>query len=311
MTSFRQMLAFASAWRMDNPLVDFGQTPYQPTEPVNLVVDNFASAGGLLRGLFEYNYRSTSLQLVPHIPDNVTLYAQPFSFRWGPYSIWLNTSGVRSSGIAAARLNCAALGPPHSFDSTSLTLDFSAMPPASKASLAALTSELSTARTQVTLEVLFRQRGSSPTAPSSTKAAPARPPPSAQPVVTHDCAALLAAHGLSEATSKRMSTFLAAIQSDDELKATLAYALASQAVAYADGFQARCTGLNTGSLPALRSPQAEEASLVQMLGASVSLEVGLESHLNHTVARSVEQPLAGRLLASWREAKIADATALI
>ena len=35
-----------------------GQAPYQADEEINLTIDNFASAGGLLRGIFEYVYSS-------------------------------------------------------------------------------------------------------------------------------------------------------------------------------------------------------------------------------------------------------------
>ena len=42
----RQMRTlFGATWRMDNPIVDFGKSPYQPDEDINLTVDNFASAG--------------------------------------------------------------------------------------------------------------------------------------------------------------------------------------------------------------------------------------------------------------------------
>lgn len=33
---------------MDNPIVNFGLSPYQPDEDINLTVDNFASAGGFI-----------------------------------------------------------------------------------------------------------------------------------------------------------------------------------------------------------------------------------------------------------------------
>lgn len=37
-SSMRQMIAkFAATWRMDNPLTEFGATPYQPDEETNLV----------------------------------------------------------------------------------------------------------------------------------------------------------------------------------------------------------------------------------------------------------------------------------
>ena len=36
--AMKQMLTFARAFRMDNPLVDFGAAVYQPKEPINLAM---------------------------------------------------------------------------------------------------------------------------------------------------------------------------------------------------------------------------------------------------------------------------------
>jgi hypothetical protein len=148
--SLRTMRAlFADTWRMDNPLVDFGRSPYQPDEDINLTVDNFASAGGLLRGLFEYLYTSTSLTLVPHQPDNVTSLDQNFPVRWGPYALFVATEGTRSSGVESVTLDGVPLAPPHMFNASAVTLDFAAMPPPSAESLAAVNSTFRTARTTV------------------------------------------------------------------------------------------------------------------------------------------------------------------
>ena len=43
--------------------MNFGLAPYQPHEDINLTVDNFAAAGGLLRGLFSYLYSAAALVL--------------------------------------------------------------------------------------------------------------------------------------------------------------------------------------------------------------------------------------------------------
>lgn len=101
---------FGDTWRMDNPLVNFGQSPYEPGEPINLTVDNFASAGALLRGLFEYLYTSVDLTLVPHVPDNITAYKQNFPVRWGPYSLFISTEGTCSSGIGSITVNGSPAG---------------------------------------------------------------------------------------------------------------------------------------------------------------------------------------------------------
>jgi len=154
--SVKQMVAlFASTWRMDNPIVNFGLSPYQPNEDINLTVDNFASAGGLLRGLFEYLYSASALTFIPHLPDNITAYSQEFSVRWGTYRIQLATMGVTSSGISSVSINgAAATG--HTMNATSLTLNYAAMPAASPAALAAVNSSISTASTSVSLLITFK-----------------------------------------------------------------------------------------------------------------------------------------------------------
>ena len=58
--SMRQLMKFANSFRMDNPLVEMGDAPYQPKEPINLCYDTLGPASALRRGLFEYLYRADS-----------------------------------------------------------------------------------------------------------------------------------------------------------------------------------------------------------------------------------------------------------
>ena len=44
--SMKKMLTFARQFRMDNPLVDFGNAVYQPREPINLTYDAFGAPAG-------------------------------------------------------------------------------------------------------------------------------------------------------------------------------------------------------------------------------------------------------------------------
>ena len=83
----------------------------------------------------------------------------------------------------------------------------------------------------------------------------------------HACAALRAAHGLAANETARLSAFRAAL-STPPLSDTLAYAMASASLSYAASFAARCEGLNNGTVAALRSINASEASLVQQLRKS-------------------------------------------
>ena len=76
--SMQQILKFARVFRLDNPLVDFGNAVYQPNEPVNLCYDSFGAPAALVRGLFEYVYRADGLTLIPHIPPGITRLQQDF-----------------------------------------------------------------------------------------------------------------------------------------------------------------------------------------------------------------------------------------
>ena len=175
--SVRQMMnLFASTWRMDNPLVNFGLSPYQPDDEINLTVDNFASAGGLLRGLFEYLYSSTALTLIPHLPDNVTEYSQNFGVRWGPYRIFLSTAGVTSSGVAALTINGAPAPAGHTFNATSATLSYASLPTPTAASLASVGSSVTTASTRVDLQITFKTK-SMPAAQPRPQQQQQQPPP--------------------------------------------------------------------------------------------------------------------------------------
>ena len=111
--------------------------------------DAFGHASAMVRGMFEYVYGATSLQLIPHHPDNITQIAQNFGIRWGPYRIFMSASGVRSSGIASVEINGKAMVPPHGFNASALTLEFGALPAATAAATAATDSDVSTASDEV------------------------------------------------------------------------------------------------------------------------------------------------------------------
>jgi hypothetical protein len=69
---------------------------------------------------------------------------------------------------------------------------------------------------------------------------------------------------------------------------------------YVAAFEARCAGLNAGTVPALRSFNSSQASLVSLLAAAESLLVGLSNHLATAVAREAPvDPLAQQLLSLW------------
>ncbi len=91
--SMKKMLDYARRFRMDNPLVDFGNAPYQPGLPINCVYDNWGVPAAMVRGLFEYLYRADGLTIVPHIPAKITRLEQHFPIRFGLKRLYLATAG--------------------------------------------------------------------------------------------------------------------------------------------------------------------------------------------------------------------------
>jgi hypothetical protein len=101
--SMQQLMKFATMFRMDNPLVDFGNKVYQPKQPINLCYDSFGPPAAMVRGLFEYLYRADGLILLPHIPPNITKLKQKFPIRFGVKKLYLSTVGTGK--IAAVQIN--------------------------------------------------------------------------------------------------------------------------------------------------------------------------------------------------------------
>ena len=91
--SMKKMLDYARRFRMDNPLVDFGNAPYQPGQPINCVYDNWGAPAAMIRGLFEYLYRADSLTIVPHIPAKIMRLEQHFPIRFGVKKLYFATAG--------------------------------------------------------------------------------------------------------------------------------------------------------------------------------------------------------------------------
>jgi hypothetical protein len=92
-TSMKKILTFARRFRMDNNLPDFGNTVYQPKEPINITYDAFAIPAALRRGLFEYLYRADGLTLLPHIPTGITEIEQRDPVRFGNKRLYLAVYG--------------------------------------------------------------------------------------------------------------------------------------------------------------------------------------------------------------------------
>ena len=114
--SMQKMLDYARRFRMDNPLIDFGNDVYQPQVPINCVYDNWGVPAAMIRGLFEYIYTADELQILPHIPPGITELHQKLPIRFGGKRLLLSTHG--SGPVTAVRVN----GQPWKvFDETSVT----------------------------------------------------------------------------------------------------------------------------------------------------------------------------------------------
>jgi hypothetical protein len=91
--SMEKLLTFARRFRMDNPLTEFGNSVYQPNEPINTTYDAFGPPAAMVRGLFEYLYRADGVTLIPHVPPGVLQMEQRFPIRFGSKKLWVATVG--------------------------------------------------------------------------------------------------------------------------------------------------------------------------------------------------------------------------
>ena len=82
-------------YRADAPLTGFGAAPWGDKQqaPYCVVYDCWGAPGGLLRGLFEYDYRADRLRVRPHLPPGVTRYVQQFPVWFGRTRIYLTVTG--------------------------------------------------------------------------------------------------------------------------------------------------------------------------------------------------------------------------
>jgi len=121
--SMQKMLTYARQFRMDNPLVDFGNAVYQPKQAVNCCYDNWAVPAALRRGLFEYLYRADGLTVLPHIPNGITRLEQQLPVRFGDKQLYLATAGQGS--VTSVLVNGQPL---KTFDSQSVFLPYDKTP---------------------------------------------------------------------------------------------------------------------------------------------------------------------------------------
>ena len=143
-------------WKMDAPYPNFGLNTWS-SFPTMITIDAFGCSSAFVRGIFEYIYSSESLTLVPHLPPNISALEQKFGVRWGAYRLFISTNGMPGSGIQSVSLNGSVAKAPHKFNGTAVTLSYVAMPVASLAATAAMSSDVSTASDAIQLHISFNK----------------------------------------------------------------------------------------------------------------------------------------------------------
>lgn len=139
--AFEHILTFARRFRMDNPLVDFGNEVYQPKHPINLCYDTFGPAAAMVRGLFEYLYTADGVTLVPHVPAAVLELVQHDPIRIGDKRIFVSTMGT--GPVTAVRVNGRRW---RDFDAHSVRLPYDALPAEARVRIALGGAKLGPAR---------------------------------------------------------------------------------------------------------------------------------------------------------------------
>jgi len=121
--SMLKILDYAYKCRMDNNLPDFGNTVYQPNQPINVVYDAYAIPAAFIRGLYEYLYKADGLTIIPHIPTGIHELKQLDPIRFGKKRLFL--SSVGNGDISSVTINGKKW---NSFNKTSLSLPYDKVP---------------------------------------------------------------------------------------------------------------------------------------------------------------------------------------
>lgn len=123
--SWRALMGFASIYRMDSPLVEWGSAVYQPGDPINIVYDMFAVGAALIRGLWDPEYTATGLTITPHVPGNITSLNSTVPIRFGSFRFYLSTTGNATAPITCVTVQGLQWT---NFTQTSITFPFANLP---------------------------------------------------------------------------------------------------------------------------------------------------------------------------------------
>jgi len=102
--AWKKIMRLMQGFRADAPLGECGQTPWRDKlrYPTNVVYDCWGAPGGLLRGLFEYDYRAHGLRIRPHLPAAISKYVQKWPVMFGKTRIYLTVTGRGAPRLVTA-----------------------------------------------------------------------------------------------------------------------------------------------------------------------------------------------------------------
>lgn len=102
-----RMCKLMQNFRADAPMGECGRSPWggQLGSPFNAVLDCWGVPAGLVRGLFEYDYRDDGLRVRPHLPPGIVRYVQKKAVVFGKSKVYLSVTG--SGKVVSATVNGA------------------------------------------------------------------------------------------------------------------------------------------------------------------------------------------------------------
>ncbi len=103
--SWDRMFKILQNFRADAPMGNFGEIGWadKMSKPHNTVFDCWGVPAGLVRGLFEYDYRSDGLRIRPHLPPGITRYVQKKAVMFRDTRVYLTVTG--NGKIVSAQAN--------------------------------------------------------------------------------------------------------------------------------------------------------------------------------------------------------------
>lgn len=104
LNSWKKILDAMKAFRADAPRKELGAVGwFNGKFPYDVVYDCWGAPGGLLRGLFEYDYRSDRLRIRPHLPSDITSYIQKWPIMFGKTKVYFTVIG--NGRLTSAKAN--------------------------------------------------------------------------------------------------------------------------------------------------------------------------------------------------------------